>query len=274
VGELVWAAAVSHTAGMRRIQEYDGETAGMRHVIDCWGELHASLVAAEPDALIVIASDHFHSFSYDFMPIFAIGRGTTFRSWGEFGSRQAQTPGHGELADVLHAGLVRSGFDVAGVAEMRLDHGFACPLEFLDPELQLAVVPLAITSFIPPLPSMARCLAMGEALGRLIAEQQVARRVAVVATGGLSHWIGMPETGRLGEELDRYFLELFERADLDALVALDDARMSADAGPGSGELRCWLAAMGAAGSHGARRLAYLPSKGWITGIGLLELALS
>jgi aromatic ring-opening dioxygenase catalytic subunit (LigB family) len=274
MGELVWGAAVSHTAGMRRIQEYDGETAGMQHVIACWGELRASLAAAEPDALIVIGSDHFHSFSYDFMPVFAVGRGATFRSWGEFGSRQAQTPGHGELADELHSGLVRSGFDPAGVAEMRLDHGFACPLEFLDPRLELPVVPLAITSFIPPLPSMARCLAMGEALGQVIAAQQVAQRVAVVGTGGLSHWIGMPETGRVGEEFDRYFLELFERADCDALGELDDERMCADAGPGSGELRCWLAALGATGSHGARRLAYLPSKGWITGIGLLELALS
>src|SRR5438105_2625108 len=274
MGELVWAAAVSHTAGMRRRTDFEGETEGMQRVFECWDELRRSLAAAEPDALIVVGSDHFHTFSYDFMPVFAIGRGTRFRSWGEFGSRQADTPGHAELADALHAGLVEEGFDVAGVAEMRIDHGYACPLEFLDPDLQIPVVPLGITSFIPPMPPMARCLALGEALGRLIAEQDVAERVAIVGTGGISHWIGVPETGRVGEEFDRRFLELFENADLEALGALTDEEMIEGGGFGTGELRCWLVSLAAAGAHGAHRMTYLPSKGWITGISLLEVARS
>jgi aromatic ring-opening dioxygenase catalytic subunit (LigB family) len=274
MGELVWAGAVSHTAGMRRIREFDGETEGMERVFDCWEELRQSLAAAEPDALVIVGSDHFHTFSYDFMPVFAIGRGSSFRSWGEFGSRRATSPGHAALADNLHVGLVDAGFDVAGVADMRVDHGYACPLEFLDPDLQIPIVPLGITSFIPPMPPMGRCIELGEALGKLIEEQDVAERVAIVGTGGISHWIGVPETGQVGEEFDRRFLELFERADLEALAALTDEEMIAEGGRGTGELRCWLVSLAAAGSHGARRLTYLPSKGWITGIALLEVARS
>jgi aromatic ring-opening dioxygenase catalytic subunit (LigB family) len=272
MGELVWAAAVSHTAGMRRRTEYEGETEGMRRVYDCWGELRRSLAAARPDALVIVGSDHFHTFSYDCMPVLAMGRGTRFRTWGENGSRRADTPGHAELADVLHTGLVHEGFDVAGVAEMRLDHAYALPLEFLDPEMNVPIVPLGITSFIEPMPPMARCLALGEAVGRLIEEQDVAERVAIVGTGGISHWIGVPQTGDVGEAFDRRFLELFERGDVEALGALTDEEMIAGGGRGTGELRCWLVSLAAAGSHGARCLTYLPSKGWITGVSLLEVA--
>jgi aromatic ring-opening dioxygenase catalytic subunit (LigB family) len=259
---------------MRRIQQYDGETEGMRHVFECWEKLRETLAAAQPDALIVVSSDHFNSFSYDCMPVFAIGRGDSFRSWGEFGSRQAHTPGHAALAETLHTGLVGEGFDLAGVAEMRIDHGFACPLEFLDPDLRYPVVPLAITSFIEPMPPMARCLHLGDAIGGLIADQDVAERVAILGTGGISHWIGVPQTGQVGEAFDLRFLDMFEGADVGSLGALTDEEMSAGGGRGTGELRCWLVALAAAGSHGARRLTYHPSKAWITGVALVEVALT
>ncbi|NWJ73927.1 hypothetical protein HX744_25950 [Pseudonocardia sp. ICBG1122] len=274
MGEIVWAGCVSHTGSMLRITDHPTEGQQMRNVYAVFEQMRESLAAARPDAVVVVSSDHFSTFSYDLMPVFTVGRGASYRTWGEFGSPQEVLPGHEELAEVLYPGLVDAGFDVCGAVETRVDHGCAVPLHFLDPEHTVPVVPLLVNGFIPPLPSMSRCLDLGASLRALVADQDVAGRVAVVATGGVSHWIGVPETGRVGEEFDRWFLDVFERGDLDELRALDDDTMVAGGGGGSGELRCWMVALGAGGGAGATTHVYFPSTAWITGIALTEVKLS
>ncbi len=241
-------------------------------IYTAWEQLRTSLAAARPDVLVVFGSDHFHSHSYDLMPIFAIGRGDSFRTFGEFGTRQIGIAGHADLSDLLHEGLVSGGFDVAGSVEMRLDHAWACPLEFLDPDNNLRIVPIAINGFIPPMASMRRCLDLGERLGALLEEQEHAQRVAVLGTGGISHWIGMPETGRIGEEFDRRVLDLVASGSLDELADLNDTAIVAGGGPGAGELRCWMAVLGATKASAARPLAYAPAPRLMTGIALVEVA--
>jgi aromatic ring-opening dioxygenase catalytic subunit (LigB family) len=272
MGEIAWAACASHTGGMLRHRSAAAHDPELARVYAAWDELRASLAAARPDVLVVIATDHFHSHSYDLMPIFTIGRGDAYRTWGEFGSRQIEIAGHAALSDHLHAGLVAGGFDVAGSVEMRLDHAWACPLEFLDPDNGYAVVPLSITGFIPPLPSMRRCLELGELLGTLLEQQELAPRVAVLATGGISHWIGMPETGTIGEAFDRRFLELLQNGALDELAAFDDETIVEGGGPGAGELRCWMALLGATRATAGRKLVYAPSSRLATGVALVEVA--
>lgn len=271
MGEIVWAACVSHTGGMLRLRQQAEQRENLAGIYTAWAELRASLAAAEPDVVIAVASDHFHSHSYDLMPIFTIGRGDRFRTWGEFGTRQIEIAGHPELSDLLHAGLVAGDFDVAGSVEMRLDHAWACPLEFLDPENANRVVPISINGFIPPLPSMRRCRELGELLGTLLEQQEHALRVALLATGGLSHWIGMPETGRIGEAFDRRFLELTESGSLDRLAELDDARIVGGGGPGAGELRCWMTVLAAARATAVRSLVYAPAPELLTGVALVEV---
>lgn len=271
MGEIVWAACVSHTGGMLRHRAQAEQREDLAAIYTSWDELRASLAAAQPDVVIVVASDHFHSHSFDLMPVFTIGRGDRFRTWGEFGTRQIEIAGQSELSDLVHEGLVAGGFDVAGSVEMRLDHAWACPLEFLDPANRLRVVPISINGFIPPLPSMRRCRELGECLGTLLHAQDLAPRVALVATGGLSHWIGMPETGRIGEDFDCRFLELTESGALDALAELDDAAIVDGGGPGAGELRCWVAVLAAARASAARTLVYAPAPEFLTGVALVEV---
>ena len=271
MGEIVWASVVSHTGAMLRFRDQAEKDPHLSAIYDGWEELRASLEAAKPDVIVVIGSDHFHAHSFDLMPVFTIGRGNSFRTWGEFGTRQIKVAGHAELSDTIHEGLLAGDFDVASSVEMRLDHGWSCPLEFLDPDNSIPVVPLAINGFIGPLASMARSRALGAELGSIIKKQTLAERVAIVGTGGISHWIGMPETGTIGEEFDLHFLDLFESASVDELDALDDETIVKGGGPGAGELRCWMAVLGATGSKGARRLVYAPAPSLYTGIGLLEV---
>ena len=272
MGELVWAGCVSHTAGMLRFRAEAERDEQLSGIYDTWNQLQVSLAAAEPDVIVVVASDHFHSHSYDLLPIFAIGRGDRFRTWGEFGTRQIEVAGHPELCDLLHAGLVAGDFDVAGSVEMRLDHAWACPLEFLDPDNDSPIVPISINGFIPPLPSMRRCMAFGELLGSLLESQDCAGRVALLGTGGISHWIGLPQTGTIGEEFDRSVLSLIEAGELDELASLDDSTIIEGGGPGAGELRCWMAVLGATRRSAARSLIYVPAQQLLTGIALVEVS--
>jgi aromatic ring-opening dioxygenase catalytic subunit (LigB family) len=272
VGELVWAACVSHAGGQLRVRTAEGEEQlRMDRVYAAWDQLRASLQAARPEVLIVVGTDHFQTFSYDLMPVFGVGRGEVVRTWGEFGTGALEIVGAPELADIIHRELVHGGFDAVGSTDMWLDHAYSCPLAFLSPDGALPVVPVFVNSFVPPLPSLRRCRELGEAVGAAVRTQDAAKRVAIVGTGGISHWIGVPGAGRINPAFDERFLELFEAPDVDALEGLDDATLVREAGPGAGELRCWMVVLGAAGSLGARRLAYEPVNAWITGISLVEV---
>src|SRR5262249_32948398 len=121
MGELVFVAAVSHTAQMIRAADVLSETQ-RRDIYGAWQILNTRLEASRPDALIVAASEHFKTFHLDNMPAFSIGLGDRTRAWGEGGVPKYEIPLHGSLADTLLDGLLEAGFDVAYSRDMPLDH--------------------------------------------------------------------------------------------------------------------------------------------------------
>ena len=271
MGEIVWAACVSHAGGQLRVRESATEQERMDRVYAGWEQLRGSLEQAELDALIVVGTDHMFTFSTDLMPTLTLGRGDVYETWGELGNQIRDVRASAGLSDALHRSLVADDFDVASATGMRLDHAYACPLELLDPDGRMAVVPLSINVFVPPLPSFRRCRDLGAALRSAVASQEEAGRIGVLATGGISHWVGVPETGRINPEWDQEFLDWFEAPDLDRLDSITPHEFRDAAGPGAGELLCWMVALGAAGSRGAQRLLYEPVEAWITGIALVEV---
>ncbi len=269
---IVWGACTAHTAAMLRVPPVGDDAARARRVFDAFGALHHSLIEARPDVLAVIATDHFQTFSYDTVPIFGIGHGTRFESWGEFGSPHAAYQGIEELCDRVIGAMVAAEFDLVSVAEMRLDHSFSCPLEFILKDAPIPILPIFVNCNVPPLPTLARSRAFGRELGTVLRAQKLAPRVAILGTGGLSHWVGMPETGIINERFDRRFLELFESGEIDALTRWDAARIVAEAGNGAAEVRNWLIVAAALGDARAHRLAYEPVGTWKTGIALVQMA--
>jgi len=76
MADWVWGAAVSHTGAMMRRPSGDAEDGSRANrVFAGFDALSARLRAACPDVLIVVATDHFLTFSYEQLPIFAIGTG-------------------------------------------------------------------------------------------------------------------------------------------------------------------------------------------------------
>ena len=96
-------------------------------------------------------------------------------------------------------------------------------------------VPLFINTFYPPnQPSVKRCFALGNALVDAIKSWDKDLRVAVIGSGGMSHFV-------VDEELDRGFLDAMKRKDKNALMAIPPYMFRS----GSSELKNWIPVSGA-----------------------------
>src|SRR5438046_1733315 len=92
-------------------------------------------------------------------------------------------------------------------------------------------------------------------------------RIPPVATGGISHWVGTPETGRINPEWDHWVIDHIERGDVEPLLRLTWDEIERDGGNGGQEIRNWVALMGAVPGWKGESLAYEPVPEWITGCG-------
>lgn len=90
-------------------------------------------------------------------------------------------------------------------------------------------------------PTIRRCLALGRALGRAVASWDRSDRIALIASGGLTHFV-------IDEELDRAVLAAMERADEDALSALSEDLLQS----GTAEIKNWLPVAAAMNALGRR----------------------
>lgn len=194
-------------------------------LFDAFARLRAWLWQQQPEVLVVVYNDHIDQYFLDAWPTFGIGVAEAFAVADEgWGPRPLPpVPGHQPLAKHLATSLVHAGFDLTVCHRMVLDHGVLSPLPLLAGEgeeegfqpavrrWRVPVVPLTVNVVFEPLPTPARCWALGEALGRAIAAYPGELRVGVIGTGGLSHQLTGPNFGRVYPEWDRTFLELLER---------------------------------------------------------------
>jgi hypothetical protein len=147
---------------------------------------------------------------------------------------------HPGLASDIIVGLMAAGVDVASSAGEPSGHGFGHAYGFIIKRLLDAspapVVPVLLNTFYPPnQPTPQRCVQFGEALRTAIDDSPLPLRVALVASGGLSHFVP-------NEELDTAVLDAITTDDVDALAALPPALLEA----GSSEIRNWITVASAA----------------------------
>ncbi|MXN31623.1 class III extradiol dioxygenase family protein [Delftia sp. CH05] len=169
------------------------------------------LVAQRPNVVVVFYNDHGLNFFLDKMPTFAVGAAERYcnadEGWGI--PTLAPLRGHTELSWHLIESLVGEDFDVVSCQEMLVDHACTLPLKLFWPEgdCPVAVVPVCINTVQFPLPSARRCHALGQAVGRAIARWNSDQRVAVIASGGLSHQLDGERAGFINKAFDLQFLE-------------------------------------------------------------------
>ncbi|MBV8773493.1 MAG: hypothetical protein JO166_14365 [Deltaproteobacteria bacterium] len=232
------------------------------------------LEECRPDVLITFADDHFDRCFYDNLPAFLIGVGEEAAGPAipGFDLPQVHLPIASELARfILRAGL-EGGVDFAFSEELALDHAEMAPMMHLTPRWDIPIIPIVVNAFAPPMPTLQRCFDVGAFVGACVARWPQNQRVAILGTGGLSHWVGPPETGKINEEFDRWFLDKLITDELPQITEryarYED--LEAVAGNGGHEIRDWLAVAGVMpSSMRPHLLAYEPLKSWSTGTGIV-----
>ena len=135
---LVFAGVCSHAPGITgRSEQADP------HVRDrfyaAFDQMRVDLEASRPDAVVIIAAEHFANFFMNNMPTFAIGMADTYdgpiEDPGWLGIERHQVPGNADISrrfisEVMH------GSDVSYAEEWKFDHGIMVPLHFLTPKLR------------------------------------------------------------------------------------------------------------------------------------------
>jgi 2,3-dihydroxyphenylpropionate 1,2-dioxygenase len=247
---LVFAGVCSHAPGITGRASM-ADAAVREPFYAAYHRLREQLLAARPDALIVIAAEHFANFFMNNMPSFAIGMADRYSgpiedpAW--LGIQRTSIPGNAALSQALIQEIMQT-VDVAFAEEWKCDHGIMVPLSFLTPGYDLPIVPVNINCQGPPLTPLHRAWAFGEALRR--AADRVPQRLAAIGTGGISHWPATPDSGKINEAWDRQLLDRWVRNDKAALLSYSDPDTYRDAGQGGFEIRTFISVAAAARGRG------------------------
>lgn len=274
MASLAGAFAASH--GPLIVREWDALPPGERQRLKSgFEELGRRIAAARPDALIVVSPDHWSNFFLDNVPAVCIGVGETNdgppEAWMKaFPHREIR--GHPALAMHLAQQAMSAGFEPSISHRLKLDHGVCIPLWRMALAPLPRIVPMLVNSIEPPLPSLARCLAWGRQIAHAVRSFPENLRIAVLATGGLSHSIGEPTMGAIYEDFDRETIRLFSSSERELVSYLE--KNLPTHGNGSEEVRNWLVAHGAAGGRGFELVDYLPVPKVIVGCGFAAWRLS
>lgn len=219
MGELVMAALAPHPPII--VPEVGGdEAAPAAATTDAMRRLSRVLRDAGAESIVIISP---HSTLYSD----AIVVRTGVRHEGdlaEFGAGERMSfAGDDELAEAVAEEAARLGAPAhlsAQSGRRRLDHGIMVPMYFIRQELpEVRLVPVSMG-----LGPADQLYAFG--MGVAAAAERVARRVAVVASGDLSHRLkpGAPAGySPRGREFDEALVDALRRADVEAVAALDGA---------------------------------------------------
>lgn len=223
------------------------------------------LAEKRPDVLFFIYNDHVTSFFFDHYSHFALGVGERYTVADEGGGPRKLPPiqGHPGLARHIATALVADEFDLSYFQSKGLDHGCFSPLSLLwphDPDWPGAIVPLQVGVLEFPIPTARRCFKLGRSLRQAIESYPEDLKVAIVATGGLSHQVHGERAGFNNTPWDMEFLDLLEK-DPEKLTQITIAQYAERGGFEGAEVIMWLIMRGALAPK-VRKLHqayYLPS---------------
>jgi 2,3-dihydroxyphenylpropionate 1,2-dioxygenase len=206
------------------------------------------------------------------MPAYAIGMADSYEGPIEdpdwLGIPKRRVPGTKALSRrIIEYTLKHS--DVGYAEEWKFDHGIMVPLHHLTPNYDIPIIPANINCQSPPFSPLARAYEFGKAIRK--AFDSVPERIALISTGGTSHWPCTPDSGKINKTWDEAFLERWAENDIDAMTAFSDEELVSDAGGGALEIRTSIAVAGAARGPGNVRF-YKPIPEFACGCLIADMA--
>lgn len=234
-------------------------------------ELARQLATARADVAVVIGDDQREIFGDQDFPMFAFFLGTELidrppsaeeleripqgiraASWAAHGERPATHRACAELSQHIVGALVDADFDVAVFSRQpagtTLGHAFTFPRYRLGLPARTPITPVFINTYYPPnVPSARRCYQLGQVIGKAVRAWPKDARVAIIASGGLSHFV-------IDEELDRQVLDALSSGDPEPLCSIARKKLRS----GTSEILNWITAAGALEKRRATVIDYVP----------------
>jgi hypothetical protein len=230
-----------------------------------------ALAQAAPDLVVVVGDDQAELFSLANMPAVSIfyGEKVVTHPWGDvdenmppwkrsaavgYGMDHAHTY-RGAPASAMRAieGLIEQGVDIGAASEVAdprragFGHAYGFVAERLFRGKEYPMLPVLLnTYFRPNVPTAARCYDIGKLL-RTTLERTGAERIAVIASGGLSHFV-------TDESLDRGVLNAMREHNVEHLRSVPSNALRS----GSSEILNWILAAGALEHLSVDWFDYLP----------------
>lgn len=220
--------------------------------------LRSDLEAARPDVLIVVANDQFVNFFFNNIPTFFVTLADEVK--GQFTRHQFNYKNHKELGRAILKAGIEKGIDFSYGEHVELQHTQVVPLYFLLPEPKIPILPIYVNTWVDPVPTPRRCYQVGELI-REVAEKG-GERVAILATGGLSHFPGSPRIGEIDTQFDHKLLEIMREGKGRTLA---DYSLEQLLQAGDSEFLNWMVVLGAVGEVKAASTFYMPdhiATGW------------
>jgi Catalytic LigB subunit of aromatic ring-opening dioxygenase len=225
------------------------------------------LAAARPDVIVVVGDDQGELFDATNQPAMALFWGDRWRTrilpvpdspfFGAVKQGYAMDDhydfdGAPRFARGLIERLVAAGFDMASLAatpeRFGFGHAYGFVVRRLLGERAVPVVPLMLNTYYPPnQPTPERCYRLGQAIAEAVADSEDHLRVALAASGGLSHFV-------VNEQLDTRVLDALRTGDEASLTTLPVELLNA----GSSEIRNWVTVAGAMAGRDLAWSEYAP----------------
>lgn len=220
--------------------------------------LRTDLEEAKPDVLIVVANDQFVNFFWNNIPTFFVTLADEVR--GHFTRHKFRYRNHKELGQAVVAAGMEKGIDFSFGEHVELQHTQNVPLYFLLPEPRIPILPVYVNTWVAPAPTPKRCYQVGELIREVAVNSP--ERVAILATGGLSHFPGSPRIGEIDTQFDHKLLEIMRQGKGPTLAdySVDELLKAGDS-----EFLNWMVVVGAVGNAKATYTSYMPdfvATGW------------
>jgi len=218
---------------------------------------------AAPDIAVIIGNDQSEIFTEENIPAFCVFWGDSIENFprspeeiaaltpgiapAEIGYRpdvRTQYPCYPELGKHMIASLMNDGFDVAQSRRFpkgprgsnAAPHAFGYVFRRVMQDKPIPHVPVLVNTHYPPnRPSAKRCFDFGRAIGRAVRSFPGDARIAIIGSGGLTHYV-------IDEEFDRGVLRAMQAGDTATITAIDEAMLQSG---GTAELKNWIPVFGA-----------------------------
>jgi hypothetical protein len=227
-----------------------------------------------PDVAVIFGNDQMELFSEENIPAFAVYCGDTIRNQAYGPDKIAKLPpgiaislpghippdgadygGHPALGNHIIRSLTGDGFDVSALKQFparhpTIPHAFGFVYRQIMNDRPVPSVPLFTNTFYPPnQPPAARCREFGQAVLRAVQAWPGSERVALISSGGLSHFV-------IDEKLDGVVFDALRSGDAAALDAIGEEMYQS----GSSEIKNWIPLAGAMAELGwpATIVDYVP----------------